>query len=52
MHLLLWVWEQTKSGSPRVSRTHLMRLRRKLGKDAKDPGYSLAEPGVGCWEEN
>ena len=45
MHLLLWVREQTKSGSPRVSRTRLIRLRRKLGKDAKTPGTAWPSPG-------
>ena len=31
----------------RVLRTHLMRLRRKLGDDAADPRYIVTEPRVG-----
>ena len=52
MNLLLWVWEQTKSDSQRLSRTHLMWLRGRLGKNAKNPRHIFAEPEVGCWEEN
>ena len=36
-------------GSPRVTRTHLMHLRRKLGEDGSSPRYILAEPRVGYW---
>ena len=38
-----------KSGNLRVLRTHLMRLRKKLGEDGGNPGYIFAEPRVGYW---
>ena len=46
-HLLQRVWGKTEPGTPRTIRTHLMRLRRKLGEDADDPQYIFAEPRVG-----
>ena len=46
-HLLRRVWGQTDSGSSRVIRNHLMRLRRKLGERADGPRYIFAEPKVG-----
>ena len=46
-HLLNRVWGRTRSRSPRVIRTHLMRLRRKLGEDGENPKYIFAEPRVG-----
>ena len=46
-HLLQRVWGKTQSGTPRVIRTHLMRLRRKLGEDGDNPKYIFAEPRVG-----
>ena len=46
-HLMQRVWGQTKPGTPRVIRTHLMRLRRKLGEDGDNPKYIFAEPRVG-----
>ncbi len=46
-HLLLRVWGPQNSGSLRTLRTHLVRLRRKLGDDAEKPKYILAEPRVG-----
>ena len=46
-HLLQRVWGQTQPGTPRVIRTHLMRLRRKLGEDGDNPRYIFAEPRVG-----
>ena len=46
-HLLQRVWGKTEPGTPRAIRTHLMRLRRKLGEDADDPKYIFAEPRVG-----
>ncbi|MXZ90421.1 MAG: response regulator [Chloroflexi bacterium] len=46
-HLLQRVWGQTRPGTPRVIRTHLMRLRRKLGEDGENPKYIFAEPRVG-----
>ncbi len=46
-HLLQRVWGKTEPGTPRTIRTHLMRLRRKLGEDADDPKYIFAEPRVG-----
>ena len=45
--LLQRVWGQANSGSPRVIRTHLMRLRHLLGEDAENPTYIFAEPRVG-----
>ena len=41
------VWRPGKPGNLRVLRTHLMRLRRKLGDDAANPAYIFAEPRVG-----
>ena len=46
--LLNRVWVPTNLGSPRVIRTHLMRLRQKLGEDGENPTYIFAEPRVGC----
>ena len=45
--LLRRVWSPGKPGNLRALRTHLMRLRRKLGDDAEDPTYIFAEPRVG-----
>ena len=45
--LLRRVWSQVKPGNLRVLRTHLMRLRRKLGDDAANPKYIFGEPRVG-----
>ncbi len=45
--LLRRVWSPGKPGNLRVLRTHLMRLRRKLGEDAANPAYIFAEPRVG-----
>lgn len=45
--LLRRVWSPGKPGNMRVLRTHLMRLRRKLGEDAANPKYIFAEPRVG-----
>ena len=46
-HLLQRVWGRTEPATPRVIRTHLMRLRRKLGEEGDDPKYIFAEPRVG-----
>ena len=46
-HLLQRVWGNTERETPRVLRTHLMRLRRKLGEDGENPKYIFAEPRVG-----
>ncbi len=46
-HLLQRVWGQTDASGSRVIRTHLMRLRRKLGETADNPQYIFAEPKVG-----
>ena len=46
-HLLQRVWGKTGPEPPRTIRTHLMRLRRKLGEDAENPKYIFAEPRVG-----
>ena len=45
--LLRRVWHVTTAGDPQVVRTHLRRLRRKLGDDADDPSYIFTEPRVG-----
>ena len=45
--LLQRVWGAQKGGSVRTLRTHLVRLRRKLGEDAANARYILAEPAVG-----
>ena len=45
--LLRRVWSPGKPGNLRVLRTHLMRLRRKLGDDAASPKYIFAEYRVG-----
>ena len=42
--LLNRVWGPANPGSPRVIRTHLMRLRQKLGEDGENPTYIFAEP--------
>ena len=47
--LLRRVWGPGKPGNLRVLRTHLMRLRRKLGEDGENPRYIFAEPRVGYW---
>ena len=46
-HLLQRVWGAQKSGTVRTLRTHLVRLRRKLGENAGNPRYIFAEPRVG-----
>ena len=46
-YLLQRVWGAQKPGSVRTLRTHLVRLRRKLGEDAEHPSYIFAEPRVG-----
>ncbi len=46
-HLLQRVWGWNNPDNPYVIRTHLMRLRRKLGEDGHNPAYILAEPRVG-----
>ena len=45
--LLRRVWNVTTAGDPQVVRTHIRRLRRKLGDEADNPTYILTEPGVG-----
>ncbi len=47
--LLRRVWSPGKPGNLRVLRTHLMRVRRKLGEDGENPRYILVEPRVGYW---
>ena len=46
-HLLKRVWGPQKTGGMRTLRTHLVRLRRKLGEDAANPRYIFVEPRVG-----
>ena len=45
--LLRRVWSPGKPGNLRTLRTHLMKLRRKLGEDAANPKYIFAGPRVG-----
>ena len=45
--LLRRVWRVTNAGDPQVVRTHMRRLRRKLGDDADSPRYIFTEPRVG-----
>ena len=45
--LLQRVWGPVNPGSPRTIRTHLMRLRQKLGEDGDNPTYIFSEPRVG-----
>ena len=45
--LLRRVWRVTNSGDPQVVRTHMGRLRRKLGDDADSPTYIFTEPRAG-----
>ena len=45
--LLRRVWRNSHSYDPRVVRTHVGRLRRKLGDDGENPTYILTEPRVG-----
>ncbi len=45
--LLRRVWRSEKPGDMRTLRTHVRRLRHKLGEDGSDPTYIFAEPRVG-----
>ena len=45
--LLRRVWRITSSGDPQVVRTHMRRLRRKLGDDADSPRFIFTVPRVG-----
>ena len=45
--LMQRVWGRADCRGSRVVRTHLMRLRRKLGEAADNPIYIFAEPRVG-----
>ena len=45
--LMRRVWGPKKPSDLRSLRTHLRRLRRKLGEDASNPTYFFAEPRVG-----
>ena len=45
--LLRRVWRVTNSGDPQVVRTHMRRLRRKLGDDADNPRFIFTQPRVG-----
>ena len=45
--LLRRVWNTGKPGNVRALRTHLRRLRRKLGEDASAPRHIFSEPRVG-----
>ena len=45
--LLRRVWRVRAGGDPQVVRTHLRRLRRKLGDDAENPAFIFTEPRVG-----
>ena len=48
-HLLRKVWGPKKPGNLGSLRTHLRRLRSKLGEDASNPTYFFAESKVGYW---
>ena len=41
------VWGPVNPGSPSNIRSHLMRLRQKLGEDGENPTYIFAVPRVG-----
>ena len=41
------IWRTSHSYDPRVVRTHVGRLRRKLGDNGENPTYILTEPRVG-----
>ncbi len=45
--LLRRVWRNSHFYDPRVVRTHVGRLRRKLGHNGENPTYILTEPRVG-----
>ena len=45
--LLRRVWRVSSAGDPQVVRTHMRRLRRKLGDDADKPRYIFTEPRIG-----
>lgn len=45
--LLRRVWRVTRNGDPQVVRTHMRRLRRKLGDDAANPVFIFTEPRMG-----
>ncbi len=45
--LLQRVWGSVNPGSAHTIRTHLMRLRHKLGEDGEKPAYIFSEPRVG-----
>ena len=45
--LLRRVWRVNTGGDPQMVRTHMRRLRRKLGDDADNPRYVFTEPRVG-----
>ena len=46
-HLLQRVWGRHYAGDPRLIRTVVKTLRRKLGDNAQSPAYIFTEPGVG-----
>ncbi len=45
--LLRRIWRRSGSRDLRVVRTHVGRLRQKLGDNAADPAYIFTDPGVG-----
>lgn len=45
--LLRRVWRVPRNGDPQVVRTHMRRLRRKLGDDAANPMFIFTEPRMG-----
>ena len=45
--LLHRVWEPTDPSNPKVIRTHLIRLRQKLGEDGENPTYIFPEAAGG-----
>ena len=46
-YLILRIWGSASSSDPRLVRTHIRRLRRKLRDEASDPVFIFTEPRVG-----
>ena len=45
--LIRRIWDGSERGSPKLVRTYIRRLRRKLGDDPRSPAYIVNERGVG-----
>ena len=46
-YLILRIWGSASSSDPRLVRTHIRRLRRKLRDEASNPVFIFTEPRVG-----